>query len=59
MIAYNITKARKEKRTIIHKLELRKLSDMALDVVAKYFLNTPELKCLNEGSKIKVNIVNL
>ena len=41
MIARNITKAREEKVPIIHKLELKKLSDVALEKVSKNFLLYP------------------
>jgi hypothetical protein len=54
MIAYNITKARKEKKELIHKEELKRLSDMALDVVAKNFILYPQLDNLPENYKIKI-----
>lgn len=54
MIAKNITQARKEKKTLVHKKELSRLQDMALDVVAKNYLNFPELKGLNEDWKNSV-----
>jgi hypothetical protein len=55
MIAYNITKARKENRSIIHKKTLPKLSELALDIVSKNYLLYPDLKNLNETTKNKVN----
>jgi hypothetical protein len=54
MIARNITKARQEKKEIIHKLELKKLSEMSINVVAKSFLLYPELKNLDYINKTKV-----
>jgi hypothetical protein len=56
-IAREITKARQEKREIIHKLEVKKLSDISLDIVAKNFMLYPELKNLDEKSKLKVYLL--
>jgi hypothetical protein len=56
MIAYNITKARKEERSIIHKKELPKLSLLTLEKVSKNYMLYPELKNLQETTKNKVNL---
>lgn len=54
MIAYNITKARKEQRAIIHKKELPKLSALSLEKVSKNYMLYPDLKNLDENTKNKV-----
>lgn len=54
MISYNITKARNEKRSIIHKKELPKLSAIALEKVSKSYMLYPELKNLDDKIKNKV-----
>jgi len=56
MIAYHITKARKEERSIIHKKELPKLSTLTLEKVSKNYMLYPELKNLHELTKNKVNL---
>jgi hypothetical protein len=55
MIAKRITIARQDKKEIIHKLELTKLSDQALDVVAQNYMLYPELKGLDNKTKLKVS----
>lgn len=54
MIAYKITKARKDKKPIQHKKELPKLSVMSLDIVANNFNLYPDLKNLEQAYKYKV-----
>jgi hypothetical protein len=53
-IAYRITKAKQEKKELIHKEELKKLSDMALDIAADNFILYPELTGLPNSYKIKI-----
>lgn len=54
MIAYKITKARKDKQPIIHRREITKLSDIALANVSKNYISHPTLPGLDEKTKIKV-----
>lgn len=54
MIAKTITKARKDKKEIFHKEEIKKLSDISLVIVAENYLLYPELKNLEQKWKIKV-----
>lgn len=54
MIAKSITKARKENKEIIHKQELKKLSEVSLIIVSQNFLLYPNLKNLDEKNKNKV-----
>lgn len=56
MIAYNITKARKEQRAIIHKKELPKLSALSLEKVSKNYTLYPDLKNLDDSTKNKVRL---
>ena len=57
MIAKKITVARQEKKEIIHKLELQKLSSTALNKVAQNYMLYPELKGLDHKSKLKVSVI--
>jgi len=57
MIAYNITKARKEQRAIIHKKELPKLSALSLEKVSKNYMLYPELTNLDQNTKNKVKLL--
>lgn len=59
MIAKKITVARQEKKEIIHKLELPKLSTVTLIKVASNFMLYPELKGLDDKSKLKVIFLKL
>ena len=56
MIAKKITIARQEKKEIIHKQELTKLSDSALKIVGLNYMLYHDLKGLDHKSKLKVNI---
>jgi len=53
-IAKSITQARKEGKVLIHKKELSRLQDLALEIVAKNYLLYPDLKGLSDDWKIKV-----
>ena len=54
MIAKTITKARKDKKEIFHREEIKKLSDLSLVIVSKNYLLYPELTNLPQKWKIKV-----
>jgi hypothetical protein len=53
-VAYNITKARHEKKEIKHRDEVLKLSDIALDITSENFLLYPALEGLEYKWKCKV-----
>ncbi len=57
MIAKRITIARQEKREIIHKHEMPKLSNTALEKVSLNYLMYSDLTGLDLKSKFKVNII--
>jgi len=54
MIAHKITQARLENREIIHHIEVKKLSEIALKKVSDNFMLYPTLNNLDEKYKIKV-----
>jgi hypothetical protein len=56
MIAKRITIARQEKREIIHKQEVTKLSQVALDKLSENYLKFSKLEGLDFNTKLKVKI---
>lgn len=54
MLAKKITVHRLEKKEIVHKVQLKKLSDIALNVVSANYLLYPELNNLDEKQKLRV-----
>lgn len=54
MLAKKITEYRMKNEPIIHRLELKKLSEIALEKVAKYFIHFRELENLDEKYRVKV-----